>query len=78
MLPSKLVEKKTIKTESAMFCIPNRNHSFSRRENELKEIRDIINSSSVVKEGDSSKIVTISGLGGVGKTSLALEATWEM
>ena len=63
--------KLTTKTKDPpMSNIQNRNICFSGREEELETIRKSISN-------NECKIFGISGLGGIGKTSLALQAAWD-
>ena len=62
------LEKKKGMNISAMYSIPNRNTCFSGRGKELNKI--------IISLEKECQIFAICGLGGVGKTSLALEVAW--
>ena len=57
------------KRSSPLFSIPNRNSVFSGQDNYLDKMKKAL-------ESKSNAIVSVQGLGGVGKTTLALEAAW--
>ena len=65
------MEKSSQKRETQRFNPPAKNKCFTGREEQLQTI------TTVLQEG-SSPVVTIRGLGGVGKTTLALEAACRM
>ena len=63
-------EKSKKSKKSEMYSIPDRNTCFSGREKELLLIKKFLS-------GHECQMLAVSGLGGVGKTSLALEAVWD-
>ena len=66
----KKLEKAPLEQQQSLFDIPNRNQFFTGRTDILNSINTQLKS--------STKTITISGLGGVGKTSIALEMCWRM
>ncbi len=73
-----LEEKSQSNFESStpMFTVPKKNPKFTGRTRQLEELKQIFQSDSDYQRNNI--VVSISGLGGVGKTSLALEAAYQL
>ncbi|KAL7959090.1 hypothetical protein V8C34DRAFT_280884 [Trichoderma compactum] len=70
---SQSLPKKSENTKDEIFVAPKRNPSFSGRESIITEIKDRLIPTDTSDESQTQHFVVICGLGGMGKSQLALE-----